>query len=76
MLLEGVRAAHDRPIPALDGLSGEAALVFVDLAPDASWSHPCANVVFPAGGEPVWADHRWPPAEDIRLVPISRLPGT
>ncbi len=75
-LLEGVRDAHDRPVPALDGLSGEAALFFVDLAPDANWSHPCAYVAFPAVGEPVWAEHFWPPAEDIRLVPISRLPGT
>jgi hypothetical protein len=76
VLLEGVRDAHDRAIPGLGSLAGEAALFFVDLDPEANWAHPCAYVALSIDGEPIWAEHRWPPSEAIRLVPLPRPPGT
>lgn len=76
VLIEGVRDAHDRPLPGLAGRAGEAALFFVDREPGAGWSHPCAYVFLPVGGEPLWVDHDWPPSEAVRLLPLLRPVGS
>lgn len=70
VLIEQVQDAHDRPVPGLAGHAGEAALFFVDLEPMAEWAHPCAYILWPDEGEPLHVEHRWPPAESIRLVPL------
>jgi hypothetical protein len=75
VLLEEVRDVHERALPGLGDRKGEGALFFVDLDPDANWSHPCAYILMPANGEPVRLAHDWPPSESVRLVPLPRPSG-
>lgn len=76
VLIEGVRDCHERPLAGLEGRAGEAALFFVDLVPEASWSHPCVYILIPTIGEPLRIEHGWPPSDAVRLVPLPRPPGT
>jgi len=77
VLIETLSDVHDRPLPGLEGKSGEAALFFVDRNPDANWSHRCSYILLPKGGEAlrIDIDHGWPPSEAVRLVPSLRPPS-
>lgn len=74
--LDLVLDLHDRPLPALGDLrEGDAWLFFVDIVPEANWGHPCAYVLFFPSGESRRIEHRWPPSESIRLIPLARPPS-
>jgi hypothetical protein len=75
VLLEAVLDLHDHVPPGFEGRTGLAWLFFIDLVPPANWSHPCAYVVVRLEEEPLWLEHRWPPSEAIRLVPLPRPPS-
>jgi hypothetical protein len=75
VVIEAVLDLHDQIPPGLEGHTGSAWLFFIDLVPEAGWSHPCAYVLLRVGEEPLWVDHRWPPSEAIRLVPLPRPPS-
>jgi hypothetical protein len=49
-----------------------AYLFFVDLEPEANWSHPCMYVFMPVTGEPTWYTAGWPPDDTIVLKPQAR----
>lgn len=68
--VEALRDAHDRAVPGLEAVAGEAWLFFADLSPLANWSHECAYIVVRDHGEPIIAHHRWPPSDAVRLLPI------
>jgi|GEM_PF-2261140 len=74
VLLEDVRDTHGKPLPGLDGKRGPAAMFFVDELPEANWSHPCSYYFLPDNGEPIAIQHHWLPSEDIKLVPLHRVP--
>ncbi len=73
--IEAVLDLHDQIPPGLAGRTGQAWLFFIDLVPLANWSHPCAYVLVRLDEEPLWIEHRWPPSEAIRLVPLPRPPS-
>jgi hypothetical protein len=75
VLLEAVLDLHDQIPPGLEGRTGQAWLFFIDLAPLANWSHPCAYVLMRTDEEPLWITHRWPPSESIRLEALPRPPS-
>ncbi|HMY21670.1 MAG TPA: hypothetical protein PKA58_35350, partial [Polyangium sp.] len=65
---------HGKPSPGLEGKRGPAAMFFVDELPEANWSHACSYYFFPENGDPIAIAHLWPPTEDIKLVPLHRVP--
>lgn len=69
--MEALRDAHDRAVPGLEDVAGEAWLFFADFSPLSNWSHECAYIVVRDHGEPVIAHHRWPPNDAVRLLPVS-----
>ena len=74
VLLEHICDTHGKPLPGLEGKRGPAAMFFVDELPEANWSHACSYYFFPENGDPIAIAHLWPPTEDIKLVPLHRVP--
>ena len=74
VLLENICDMHGKPLPELEGKRGPAAMFFVDEQPEANWSHACSYYLFPDNGEPIAIRHHWLPSEDIKLVPLHRVP--
>jgi hypothetical protein len=57
-------------LPGLAGLSGKAALFFIDQDPRANWAHPCEYVLLCSDGRVIRLSHNWPPHESVVLLPL------
>jgi hypothetical protein len=68
--LQTLRDAMGEALPGLEGLSGEAALFFIDKDPRANWAHSCEYVLLRNNGSILRITHRWPPHESISLLPL------
>jgi hypothetical protein len=70
---ETVCDIRHRPLPAFSGLSGKAALFFVDRNPPANWAHDCWYVLLLLQERRfVKAEHRMPPPDEIDLFRLYR----
>lgn len=70
---EAICDIRHRPLPAFAGLSGRAALFFVDRNPPANWAHDCWYVLLLLQeGRFVKAEHRMPPPDEIDLFRLYR----
>jgi hypothetical protein len=65
---EEVRDIRGRALPAFAGLTGKAALFFVDRNPDANWGHECWYVLYLLSEERfVNAEHNMPLPDEREL---------
>jgi hypothetical protein len=67
-----IRNALDKPLSIVSALP-RGFLFFVDLEPEANWSHACAYAFVSACEETVWCEAEWPPHALIALRLQARL---
>jgi hypothetical protein len=70
ILLQTLRDAMGEMLPGVEGLSGEAALFFIDKEPRANWAHSCEYVLIQKNAPILRITHCWPPHESIPLLPL------
>lgn len=50
----------------------DATLVFLDLAPEANWAHPCVYLLVADGRVRDHVEHIWPPEDRLELHEVSQ----
>ena len=58
------------PLYPIDTGDLKSFLFFVDIEPNANWTHKCAYAIISDAKENAWYEHFWPPEESIKLIEV------